>query len=250
MIKGLLIGVSLAGLAVTGSMVVVNAHQVSGDVSSQIAALTELQTISSSVSELKAPTIKDPQWLEAQLAAEKAATAATQQQALPAAGARIVTYSVASWGTISASLPEFRQQVSATLKDGRGWSRMGVSFQEVASGGQFILVLSEANELARRYSPGCSAEYSCRVGQYVIINQDRWVGATPSWNSAGGSIRDYRHMVVNHETGHWLGHGHEGVCVGGLAPVMQQQSISLNGCSFNPWPLAAELYSPQLGIAR
>ena len=75
MIKGLLIGVSLAGLAVTGSMVVVNAHQVSGDVSSQIAALTELQTISSSVSELKAPTIKDPQWLEAQLAAEKAAAA-------------------------------------------------------------------------------------------------------------------------------------------------------------------------------
>lgn len=249
MIRKLFIGVGLIGVAVTGSITVVNARQASNDTSSQIAALAELQTISSSVAELQAPTLKDPQWLEAQLAAEKAAAAA-QQRAVPAVGARIVTYSVTSWGAISASLPEFRQQVNVTLNDGRGWSQMGVSFQEVATGGQFTLVLSEANELARRYSPGCSAEYSCRVGQYVIINQDRWVGATPSWNSAGGSIRDYRHMVVNHETGHWLGHGHEGVCVGGLAPVMQQQSINLNGCNFNPWPLAAELYSPQLGITR
>ena len=42
----------------------------------------------------------------------------------------------------------------------------------------------------------------------VVINNDRWVFASSSWNAGGGSLRDYRHMVVNHEVGHWLGHGH------------------------------------------
>jgi hypothetical protein len=127
---------------------------------------------------------------------------------------------------------------------------MGVAFQEVASGGSFTLVLSEANEVPR-FSPGCGAEYSCNAGRYVIINQDRWLGATAPWNQSGGSLRDYRHMVVNHETGHWLGHSHQSCTGSGQpAPVMQQQSIDLQGCTFNPWPLASELWSTTLGIQR
>ncbi|HEV7952290.1 MAG TPA: DUF3152 domain-containing protein, partial [Candidatus Saccharimonadales bacterium] len=123
-------------------------------------------------------------------------------------------------------------------------------FQEVASGGMFTLVMSEASQMTS-FSPGCGVDYSCNAGRYVIINQDRWLGATDSWNQAGGSLRDYRHMVVNHETGHWLGHSHA-QCggAGQPAPVMQQQSISLQGCTFNPWPTAAELWSTQLGIKK
>jgi hypothetical protein len=50
-------------------------------------------------------------------------------------------------------------------------------------------------------------------------------------------------MVVNHETGHWLGHGHLGCGgAGRLAPVMMQQSKGLDGCKHNPWPLASELW--------
>jgi hypothetical protein len=48
-------------------------------------------------------------------------------------------------------------------------------------------------------------------------------------------------MVVDHETGHWLGHPH--LSCGGrgrLAPVMMQQSKGLDGCRHNPWPLASE----------
>ena len=145
-------------------------------------------------------------------------------------------------GAVSASVNEFKSQAAATLNDSRGWSRAGARFVQVPSGGDFVLVLSEANELARRYAPGCSAEYSCRVGQFVIINQDRWMGATPSWNAAGGGLRDYRHMVINHEIGHWLGHGHPSCPASGKpAPVMLQQSIDLQGCKFNPWPLQSEL---------
>lgn len=161
---------------------------------------------------------------------------------------RTVTYDVTTRGTITANLDEFKSQANQTLNDSRGWRRLGVEFKEVASGGSFTLVLSEASQLPTFWQ-GCSVDYSCQVGSYVIINQDRWLGASAAWNNSGGSLRDYRHMVINHETGHWLGHGHE-TCPGPgqAAAVMQQQSIDLGGCNFNPWPLENELWSSRLGI--
>lgn len=189
------------------------------------------------------PAIDQPDWLKKQLADEAVAQASKR-----AASTITVTYDVMTKGVVYANLSEFKLLANQTLNDPRGWSRMNVKFVEVASGGRFTLVLSEASQMPT-FSSGCSADYSCNAGRYVVINQDRWMGATPSWNSAGGSLRDYRHMVVNHETGHWLGHGHEFCKAAGQpAPVMQQQSISLQGCSFNAWPLASELWSTQLGI--
>jgi hypothetical protein len=196
------------------------------------------------VAKVTLPDIPQPDWLKQQLVAEAAQAAAAHR----AASTITVTYDVTTKGAVYASLSEFKLLANQTLNDARGWSRMNVKFVEVASGGQFTLVLAEASQLPT-FSSGCSSDYSCNAGRYVIINQDRWMGATPSWNAAGGSLRDYRHMVVNHETGHWLGHGHE-LCggAGQPAPVMQQQSISLQGCTFNPWPLTSELTSSRLGI--
>jgi hypothetical protein len=207
--------------------------------------VVNLQRTPATVATFKMPKLTEPQWLKDQNAAEQAAAAA---QAKKAVNSRVVTYSVTTKGAIAANYAEFRTQANATLNDGRGWARLGVSFQEVASGGDFTLVLSEASQMTS-FSSGCGVEYSCRAGRYVIINQDRWLGATPSWNNAGGSLRDYRHMVINHETGHWLGHGHAS-CSGAGQPaqVMQQQSIDLQGCAFNAWPTASELWSSQLGI--
>jgi hypothetical protein len=196
------------------------------------------------VAKVTLPDIPQPDWLKQQLAAEAAAQAAAHK----AASTITVTYDVTTKGAVYASLSEFKLLANQTLNDARGWSRMNVKFVEVASGGQFTLVLAEASQLST-FSSGCSSDYSCNAGRYVIINQDRWMGATQSWNTAGGSLRDYRHMVINHETGHWLGHGHQSCGGAGQpAPVMQQQSISLQGCTFNPWPLTSELTSSRLGI--
>ncbi|MDN5274102.1 MAG: rane protein [Candidatus Saccharibacteria bacterium] len=211
-------------------------------ISSQVQSLQDLPSVLGS---MKVPNLEEPAWLKDQNAAEAAAKAA---KSVPVV--KVVTYDVTSKGAITANMAEFRSQANATLNDGRGWARLGVSFQEVASGGMFTLVMSEASQMPT-FSSGCGTDYSCRAGRYVVINQDRWLGATPSWNNAGGSLRDYRHMVINHETGHWLGHEHE-FCggPGQPAPVMQQQSIDLQGCTFNAWPTASEMWSTQLGITK
>ncbi len=153
---------------------------------------------------------------------------------------RKVTYSVITRGKITANLGVFKRQVKQTYDDPRGWRSAGVEFRRVARGGTFTVVLAQASRVPS-FSSVCSAEWSCRVGRYVIINQTRWQRATPSWNSRNLPRRGYRHMVVDHETGHWLGHPHVS-CPGRgrLAPVMMQQSKDLAGCRHNPWPLRSE----------
>jgi len=235
-------------------LVSVNAQTVSKDTVTTISSNFEaLQSLPEVISDIKSPELTNPEWLQAELDAETAAAALASQQASRATlgGNGVVTYDVTTSGTIIADLAEFKSQANQTLNDSRGWARLGVSFQEVASGGNFTLVLSEASQVDSftGFSGACSADWSCRVGRYVIINQDRWLGASDAWTQAGGFLRDYRNMVISHETGHWLGHGH--LSCGGAgqaAPLMQQQSIDLQGCSFNPWPLNSELWSSQLGV--
>ena len=236
-VAGIMTILAVAG-ALTHSMVFAQPQQV-------LVSVDKVSSIQATAASITLPKLEEPEWLMKQKQAEAAQKAAAASASATMNSGRTFTYSVTTRGAVTANFSEFQAQANQSLNDPRGWARMGVSFKQVPTGGNFILVLSEANQLPS-FSSGCSAEYSCRAGQYVIINQDRWLYATPSWNNGGGSIRDYRHMVVNHETGHWLGHDH--VSCGGAgqaAPVMQQQSIDLQGCTFNPWPLASELTTTQ-----
>jgi hypothetical protein len=160
---------------------------------------------------------------------------------VPAAGAkpggpRVYRYSVQGRGNVS-DLEAFAAAAAETYADPRGWNHGGtVRFERVASGGAFTLWLSADGQM-RTFGGACDVMWSCRNGRNVVINEDRWLGASPAWVRAGGNLRDYRHMVVNHETGHWLGYAHT-VCAspGAAASVMQQQSMDLQGCTPNPWP--------------
>ena len=160
---------------------------------------------------------------------------------------KVVRYSVTTRGNVKASLSTFKRLAQETYDDPRGWRAMGVAFKRVSSGGDFTLVLSQASKVPS-FSSACSTTYSCRVGRNVIINENRWQNATPTWDDNDGTLRDYRHMVVNHETGHWFGRGHVGCGgKGQLAPVMQQQSKGLGSCTINPWPRKNELHAPRYG---
>jgi hypothetical protein len=160
---------------------------------------------------------------------------------------RTYTYKVCYAGNIVASKPYFQKFVAATYADSRGWRRAGIRFVHKdytcarLGNTDFTVYLATASYIGR--FAGCSAAYSCHNGRRVMINQGRWRHAVSFWPSIPG-LRGYRHMVINHETGHWLGQHHR-YCPrpGATAPVMQQQSISLQGCRAHAWPLPNEIRS-------
>lgn len=161
----------------------------------------------------------------------------------PAAATATITYTytVATKGTITADVGSFAAHAQGTYGDARGWGLGGsIKFVRVPSGGDFILWLSQASQVPS-FGYACSSAYSCHIGNNVIINEDRWRHGSPYLNMA---LNDYRAMVVNHETGHWLGFAHSS-CPGAgqLAYVMQQQSKGgtyLGSCVPNAWPRREE----------
>ncbi|WP_089338006.1 DUF3152 domain-containing protein [Blastococcus mobilis] len=136
----------------------------------------------------------------------------------------------------------FAQAVEATLGDPRSWGSGGrMSFQRVgvaeAAAGQFefkVSLVSPGN--METYCPGVGTGgyTSCRYGDRAVINLARWATAVPDYE---GDVATYRLYVVNHEVGHALGNGHQDCPgTGQLAPVMQQQTLGLDGCQRNAWP--------------
>jgi hypothetical protein len=151
---------------------------------------------------------------------------------------RALTYDVQVRGTVASDVEDFARHAATTFADVRGWSMGGsLGYSRVPTAGSFTLWLAEAGQMTS-FSTACSPSYSCRVGRHVVINETRWRVPPPSWTR---TLDDYRHYVVLHELGHWLGQGHASCSGKGQpAPVMQQQSVSLQGCTANVWPLAWE----------
>ncbi|MEW6475857.1 MAG: DUF3152 domain-containing protein [Actinomycetota bacterium] len=161
-----------------------------------------------------------------------------------AAGARtgplVISYDVRGRGNVS-PLEDLAATAAEVYADPRGWSLGGsIRFERVETGGAFTLWLASDDRMST-FGGACDRLWSCRNGRNVVINEDRWLGSTESYVEAGASLETYRQMVLNHETGHWLGFGHAGCPrAGAPAPVMQQQSMTLAGCAPNSWPLPSE----------
>lgn len=158
-------------------------------------------------------------------------------------GARMHTYCTATRGVSAAEVPELIGKLAATYAEPQGWTAGGaLAFEHVEEGCQYTVWLAAPAQMTS-FGAICDSYYNCQVGTNVIVNNDRWLYATDAWNKTGQDNETYRQLIINHETGHRLGFRDNPVCpaAGQPAPVMMQQSISLEGCTFNTWPLPAEL---------
>ncbi|MDQ0794126.1 DUF3152 domain-containing protein [Streptomyces sp. B1I3] len=140
----------------------------------------------------------------------------------------------------------FAEAVQTTLNDDRSWAHGGaMTFERISSGEpDFVITLA---------SPGTTGVWCEKSGldttednvscdsaatDRVMINAYRWAQGASTFGP--DKLLIYRQMLINHEVGHRLGHDHASCRTpGALAPVMQQQTKTLNlkgiKCRPNPW---------------
>ena len=173
---------------------------------------------------------------------------------------KVHTYSVeVEQGAVLPAVHQaFAQAVDSALADPRGWTASGdVAFRRVDVEEPDVRIRLTATETARA-TCGFELPYdtSCYRDGAVYVSAPRWFRGAESF---GGDLEGYRRYLVNHEVGHFLGHGHEFCPADGApAPVMMQQTFSVSNdrladvtaempqgltvprdgrtCTPNPWP--------------
>jgi hypothetical protein len=154
---------------------------------------------------------------------------------------QLMRYRVAVERGITGITPrEFAGRIEVILGDRRGWAADGRwRFQRVAADqwADFTIYLATPATRDRLCGGGYDRYTSCRIDERVVINVARWTHGASTY---GDDLTNYRRYVINHETGHALGFGHE-LCTGrgDPAPIMQQQTLGLHGCVPNPWHLVS-----------
>ncbi|MEU8703000.1 DUF3152 domain-containing protein [Streptomyces sp. NPDC048680] len=140
----------------------------------------------------------------------------------------------------------FAEAVQKTLNDERSWAHDGeMTFERISTGDpDFVITLA---------SPGTTGVWCEKSGldttqdnvscdsaatERVMINAYRWAQGSSTFGP--DKLYSYRQMLINHEVGHRLGHNHVSCGTADkLAPVMQQQtkSLNINGikCLANAW---------------
>jgi hypothetical protein len=165
------------------------------------------------------------------------AAAGTDRPARPGAG-RLVRYRVEVESSLRVDRAQFARAVHRTLTAPRGWQRVDrVRFAQVSGRARadFAVALATPDTTDRLCRPLLTrGRTSCWNGSRAVINSRRWIGGAATY---GSDLRGYRDYLISHEVGHALGHGHRGCPrTGEPAPVMVQQTKSLQGCQANPWP--------------
>jgi len=151
--------------------------------------------------------------------------------------------------------------IDATLSNPKGWTNdTAFRFEHVAPDQEPTMRIQLTSVGTTRELCGgldLEMETSCHIRidgvSRVLINESRWVRGAAPFN---GDLGSYRQYLVNHEVGHGLGYAAHEACggEGELAPIMMQQTLSLNNaelhsinpdevypdepttCLYNPWP--------------
>lgn len=161
----------------------------------------------------------------------------------PAPTGRVVTIGLEVEGGLGADNAAIAATVAQTLLDPRGWQGTDkisihlMSAQQLATGTKPTVTVTIASPamVDKLCAPmRTEGEFSCGNSGRAVLNYKRWVDGVPYY---GSDLVDYRRYLINHEVGHILGHGHQSCAgKGEKAPVMQQQTKGLQGCTAWPWP--------------
>lgn len=157
---------------------------------------------------------------------------------------RAVRYSVEVEDGLPVPAAEVASTVHTVLTDPRGWQKeegvhfVPVSPAELAAGARVDVrvTLASPTLTARLCAPlnVTAQQVSCGNGSRAALNLTRWMLGSTTY---GTDVAQYRIYVISHEVGHGLGHPHVH-CPGpgNPAPVMVQQTKSLEACVASPWP--------------
>jgi Ca2+-binding RTX toxin-like protein len=169
---------------------------------------------------------------------------------------KIITYVVkAERGLASVKPKEAAKEIDEILAHPDGWTRSGVvGFKRVSKTSKAKVTFKisspkKTDSLCRQGGVfGTNSRVSCRTGNSINLNSDRWkeaVGHWPVTSTGKKNVSTYRYYLAQHEMGHFLGFGenNNSVCTrkGGPAPIMQQQTKFFLGCKPNFFPLASEI---------
>jgi hypothetical protein len=249
------VAVVVAALVLIGGLVIVGVRVASGLSSAGTAWSSPPTTLTSdttagpsatvSAPASPGPSVSPPEVIPASFPKSGPGTwryAPDQGPVLGTAG-NIQHFRVAIETNVAVDLAGFAAKIDQSLGDPRSWIA-GHTFrlQRVPATARydFTIYLATAATSTRMCAAGgtdTDAYTSCRTVGKVIINLDRWYLSVPDYVNAGIPLDTYRTYVINHESGHQFGHGHE-LCPGKgkPAPVMEQQTLGLHGCVANSWP--------------
>jgi len=158
---------------------------------------------------------------------------------------RVVTYSLQVEKGMKADTRKIAKTVRSVLLDPRGWQAVDhvkfvqITPKQVAAGTtpQVYVTVASPKTTDRLCAPAqTDSTWSCFNSGHAVLNYRRWMDAVPYFK---GNLTGYREYLVNHEVGHGLGHTHK-TCPkkGAPAPVMQEQSMGLHGCTAWFWPMS------------
>lgn len=163
-------------------------------------------------------------------------------------------------------IANIRKKIDCIINYKKGWrAYYSIYFKSVSYNPQLKIILTPHQNILNHCGgvPNLKKDnlkLSCydSNNKTIFLHWDRWVGGS---RPSGMNLKDYRHYLINHEVGHFLGYKHpithhsfnknsqnyNKYCINGYTPVMYQQTLGkLNGCKPNPFPrgAAGEVPSP------
>lgn len=168
---------------------------------------------------------------------------------------RVVDFAVRVEATLEIDVRQAGAIVAEILDDERSWRGLEDVVFRLSDdpSAEFLVTIASPATTDQMCLPlNTVGRLSCRRGNQVILNADRWNRGPDVYHSSyEGALDEYRRYLVNHEVGHFLGKGHvqPANCTGSTrAPVMMQQTFGLRDCAINGWPTLDGTQTPPVEL--